>query len=836
MNRFESFGHRGSPRCPGASGCVSFQAAGRIALAFGMFLTSIAASEAAAQTAPLQRPASGHWYAVQSTPMSWDSARGWALAAGGDLASPATLEEQRFVDFVRRTSTGVAAWIGGYQDPEAPDYAEPAGGWRWVSEAPWDFTAWWPGEPNNQSFAENRLLMLDSGAWSDASFGDPFYYSFPSVLEWSADCNGDGVVDFGQILAGGLADENANWIPDCCEVGESCESDCDGDGLTDAQEIAAGEGDCDGNGIPDSCEGGTILEMQRLFSTVGLNPIDRLVLGVRPSVGDVLLTVSGRGDFDAPDEFLTVRIDGVTVAVLWMKDGLSCADDPAVVELTVPKAVFNDAAADGAIVISVEGTVATIGDECPNRFISVTMRYRDSGDCDGNGSLDSCDLASGELTDCDGNGIPDVCDAISADCDRDGVPDACEIDAGAADCDGNGVPDECDPDCDGDGVPDACEIAFGGDSDCNGNGVPDGCEVALGQGAFDPDCDDDGIHDACQIAADPSLDTNGDALLDSCQRARGDLDLDREIGGADLAVLLAEWGAEAPVEGDLDGNGIVDAEDLSTMLAFWGRYEAPWAVVLQQEPDPAVVTDPVLRAAIVESGLPWRIMHASTGMEMLLVPSGTFMMGCSPSLWSGCSSVEFPVHEVLLSREFYLGRCEVRAGEWRRLMGNVPPGVDYADATLRPITPLGWSLIEEFLAASGLRLPTEAEWEFACRGGTTTAFNHGTNDDSTLWQVGWTQGSSQAWGPQVAGRKRANALGFHDMHGNLAEIVADWFEADYYQQSPLVDPTGPETGTSKVLRGGNVLNRSMFSRSSSRTSWYLSSGSGYFGVRAARTP
>jgi formylglycine-generating enzyme required for sulfatase activity len=836
MSRFESLGHRGPRQGAGATRIVRARDSIWIAWAFGTLAMSIGTAEAAAQTGPLQRPTSGHWYAVQPTPMTWDSARAWALAAGGDLASASTPEEQRFVDFVRRTSTGVAAWIGGYQDPAAPDYAEPAGGWRWVSGAPWGFTAWWPGEPNNQSIAENRLLMLDSGAWSDATYADPFYFSYPSILEWSADCNGDGIVDFGQILAGGLADENANWIPDCCEAGESCESDCDGDGLSDAEEIAAGEGDCDANGIPDACEGSSVLEMQQLFSGVGLNPEDRLVLGARPSVGDVWVTVTGRGDFDAPDEFLTVRIDGVAIGVLWMKDGLHCPDAPAVVEWSIAEEVFNAAAADGAIVISLAGTVATSGDECPNGFISVTLRYRGTGDCDGNGVLDSCDLASGALADCDGNGIPDVCDTISADCDGDGIPDACEIDAGATDCDGNGVPDECDPDCDGDGVPDACEIAAGSDSDCNVNGVPDGCEVVLGQGAFDPDCDDDGVHDTCQIAADPSLDTNGDGMLDSCQRARGDLDLDLEIGGADLALLLAMWGDEAPVEGDLDGNGVVDSGDLSTMLASWGRYEVPWAVVLQEEPDPEVVTDPVLRQAISDTGLPWRIMHATTGLEMLLVPSGTFMMGCSPSLWGECSSVELRRHRVSLTRAFYLGRYEVRAGEWRRLMDDAPPGVNYADAALRPITPLSWTLIEDFLAASGLRLPTEAEWEFACRGGTTTAFNHGTDDDSTLWQVGWTEGSSQAWGPQVAGRRLANALGFHDMHGNLSELVADWFDPDYYQQSPPVDPTGPDTGASKVLRGGNYYNRSLFARSSSRNSWYLSNGSGYFGIRVARTP
>jgi len=131
-------------------------------------------------------------------------------------------------------------------------------------------------------------------------------------------------------------------------------------------------------------------------------------------------------------------------------------------------------------------------------------------DCNSNGVVDSCDIASGTSLDLDGNGFPDEC---KPDCNQNGIPDPLDIAFGSSlDCDGNGVPDECE-DCDGNGVGDACDIQAGA-PDCNANGLPDACDLASG---FSEDCDGDTVPDACQIAQNPGLDADQNGVLDSCE-------------------------------------------------------------------------------------------------------------------------------------------------------------------------------------------------------------------------------------------------------------------------------------------------------------------------------
>jgi len=140
--------------------------------------------------------------------------------------------------------------------------------------------------------------------------------------------------------------------------------------------------------------------------------------------------------------------------------------------------------------------------------------------------------------------------------------------------------------------------------------------------------------------------------------------VDGRVDGGDLGVLLANWG---PVTStalsracDFDNSGQVDGADLGALLAGWGACPlSTWATILQAQPDPAVVTDPVLRDAIAATGLPWRVRDTGTGVEMLLVPPGTFQMGCIMGSQYGCNSWELPVHQVTLTNAFYLGRYEV---------------------------------------------------------------------------------------------------------------------------------------------------------------------------------
>ncbi|MFO0828406.1 MAG: hypothetical protein U0572_09675 [Phycisphaerales bacterium] len=204
------------------------------------------------------------------------------------------------------------------------------------------------------------------------------------------------------------------------------------------------------------------------------------------------------------------------------------------------------------------------------------------GDCNGNGTCDLVDIATGEALDCNLNAIPDECDIASGashdlnlngipdeceqDCNANGIPDDYEIASGlVADCDDNGSPDGCDiaggaSDIDGNGVLDTCQ------ADCNGNGVPDTYELFTGVGV---DCDQNGVLDECDVA-NGAVDINHDGVPDVCQ-CLGDLTGDGAVLANDLAVLLGFWGPVGPYPpADLNGDGAVDAMDLAILLGNWG--------------------------------------------------------------------------------------------------------------------------------------------------------------------------------------------------------------------------------------------------------------------------
>jgi formylglycine-generating enzyme required for sulfatase activity len=240
-----------------------------------------------------------------------------------------------------------------------------------------------------------------------------------------------------------------------------------------------------------------------------------------------------------------------------------------------------------------------------------------------------------------------------------------------------------------------------------------------------------------------------------------------------------------------------------------------WATLVEAQPDPAVVTNASLRAAITATGLAWRVRDTATQVEMLLVPPGTFQMGCiTGSNQHGCYSAELPVHQVTLTHAFYLGRYEVTQAQWQLRMGSNPsyyqsasPEVPAAQVPNRPVERVSWNAIQGFLSTTGMRLPTEAEWEYACRAGTTTSYHgwpaspDGTNNDSLLSDIAWHdfQGGHQT---QPVGGKAGNGFGLHDMSGNVWEWVADWYGGTYYSTSPAENPPGPSSGYPRVLRGG----------------------------------
>ena len=268
-----------------------------------------------------------------------------------------------------------------------------------------------------------------------------------------------------------------------------------------------------------------------------------------------------------------------------------------------------------------------------------------------------------------------------------------------------------------------------------------------------------------------------------------------------------------------------------------------WATMLEGLPDPSVVTDTNLRAAITATGLAWRVRDNSSDIEMLLVPGGTFMMGCSPSVNYSCSSDESPTHQVTLTQAFYMGRYEVTQAQWTAKMGNNPSyfqGTSNPDAANRPVEQVCWNMIASgstsFMSLTGLRLPTEAEWEYAYRAGTTTAFHgfpgytSGTNEDYQLGNIAWYQGG----GTRPVGGKFANGLGLHDMSGNVWEYCQDWYGA--YSSGSVTNPTGPATGTSRVLRGGGWNDYATYLRASQRYDHTPDHVNILIGFRAVRNP
>ena len=328
-----------------------------------------------------------------------------------------------------------------------------------------------------------------------------------------------------------------------------------------------------------------------------------------------------------------------------------------------------------------------------------------------------------------------------------------------------------------------------------------------------------------------------------------DINADGVVDSSDLGAVLSGWGACPDCVSDLNDDGVVDSSDLGALLSLWGAVCNPvdWATLIEFAPDPAVVADPALRSAIAASGYPWRVRDNATEIEMVLVPAGSFDMGCSPSSASACAANENPVHAVSMLAPFYIGRYEVTQAQWFARMGSNPSQFQAASEQVpakqvpnRPVDNVSWSLVQTFLADTGLRLPTEAEWEFAYRAGTTTAYHahpgfpNGTNNAVGAATIAWLN-SNAVGQTRPVGQRPANTLGLHDMPGNVWEWVSDWYDAAYYASSPSTNPQGPATGTLRVVRGGSWNSGSEWSRSSARGNAAPGLALGEFGFRVVRS-
>jgi formylglycine-generating enzyme required for sulfatase activity len=234
----------------------------------------------------------------------------------------------------------------------------------------------------------------------------------------------------------------------------------------------------------------------------------------------------------------------------------------------------------------------------------------------------------------------------------------------------------------------------------------------------------------------------------------------------------------------------------------------------------------------------------SLGMIFVLVPPGSFRMG-SPANEAGRNSDETH-HRVTISEPFYMQTTEVTQRQWREVMGN-SPSYFKGSGDECPVEQVAWNDVQEFIRrlnhmfeTSKYRLPTEAEWEYACRAGTDTQFFFGNclstddaNYDGNYPMSGCAAGEDRK-GPVPVGSFSPNAWGLYDMHGNVWEWCQDWYGA--LSDGDAADPTGPSSGFGRTNRGGSWFDTARSCRSAYRYNHDPNSRYNYLGFRLAMTP
>jgi formylglycine-generating enzyme required for sulfatase activity len=219
-------------------------------------------------------------------------------------------------------------------------------------------------------------------------------------------------------------------------------------------------------------------------------------------------------------------------------------------------------------------------------------------------------------------------------------------------------------------------------------------------------------------------------------------------------------------------------------------------------------------------------------MNLVLIPAGKFLMG-SPETEKDRFEDEGPQREVTITYPFFIGTYEVTKGQYGEVVGGSSSGITDGN---NPAEGVSWDdavgFCRKLSAESGkkVRLPTEAEWEHACRAGARTRFSFGDND-ANLGVHAWYGGNSDGK-PHPVGDKKPNAFGLYDMHGNVWEWCGDWF-ADSYAKAKDADPTGPNSGSARVLRGGPWNCRPRICRSAARYRSNPDYQSEHYGFRVA---
>jgi formylglycine-generating enzyme required for sulfatase activity len=230
-----------------------------------------------------------------------------------------------------------------------------------------------------------------------------------------------------------------------------------------------------------------------------------------------------------------------------------------------------------------------------------------------------------------------------------------------------------------------------------------------------------------------------------------------------------------------------------------------------------------------------KVITNSIGMKLVYISAGSFRMGSGDSAAQLARKYsmseedfagEFPRHQVRMAKGFWMGQTEATQSQYKSVMNAQPWSGqrNVQEDANSPATYVSWDDAVEFCEKlrqqthETYRLPTEAEWEYACRAGTTTRLGFG-DSDSSLGDYAWFEGNAYDVDQKYAhpvGQKKPNPWGLYDMHGNVWEWCSDYYGKEYYSNSPSVDPNGPSSGKARCLRGGSWVNPEFLLRCSFR--------------------
>lgn len=293
----------------------------------------------------------------------------------------------------------------------------------------------------------------------------------------------------------------------------------------------------------------------------------------------------------------------------------------------------------------------------------------------------------------------------------------------------------------------------------------------------------------------------------------------RTLDGTNLTadcLVMVYPGGETPTpagSGDMNGDGIVNISDVTSLIDYLLNGTAP----------------------ITPTGNTKTYTVNGVSFTMVNVEGGTFTMGATPEQGDDATNYEKPAHQVTLS-SYSIGQTEVTQALWLAVMGSNPS--DFTGDLQRPVEKVSWYDCQEFitqlnaLTGQSFRLPTEAEWEYAARGGNKSQGNKYAGS-SNIDEVCWYADNSNATSHPVA-TKSPNELGLYDMSGNVYELCQDWWYEDYsYISGEQINPTGPTSGTKRVMRGGSHRMDSNRCRVSRRGYATPTNSGNYVGLRLA---